>query len=100
MHRIEKLRSNIETLKDSLALDWSDLSTPLTGEQRVEIETHLEWCLTEMDWCLAEMKKLSQRLRDTIQLKYCRRFSPLSAWLSRNRDGHGLSRTRSCRRSW
>ena len=65
MNRIEKLRGNIETLKDSLALDWSDLSLPLTGEQRAEIENHLEWCLTEMDWCLAEMKKLSQRLRDT-----------------------------------
>jgi hypothetical protein len=66
MHRIEKLRSNIEILKDSLALDWSGLSMPLAGEQRVEIENHLEWRLTEMDWCLAEMKKLSQRLRDTI----------------------------------
>jgi hypothetical protein len=52
MNRIEKLRSNIETLKDSLAVDWSDLALPLTGEQRVEIENHLEWCLTEMDWCL------------------------------------------------
>jgi len=60
MNRIEKLRGNI-----SLALDWSDLSLPLPGGQRVEIETHFEWCLTEMDWCLAEMKKLSQRLRDT-----------------------------------
>jgi hypothetical protein len=66
MNRIEKLRGNIETLKDSLALDWSDLSLPLTGEQRAEIENHLEWCLTEMDWCLAEMKKLSQRLGDTV----------------------------------
>ena len=66
MNRIEKLRGNIETLKDSLALDWSDLALPLTGEQRIEIENHLERCLTEMDWCLAEMKKLSQRLRDTV----------------------------------
>ena len=66
MNRIEKLRGNIETLKDSLALDWSDLSLPLTGEQRIEVENHLEWCLAEMGWCLAEMKKLSQRLRDTI----------------------------------
>ena len=62
MNRIEKLRGNIETLKDSLALDWSDLAMPLSGEQRAEIEHHLEWRLTEMDWCLAEMKKLSQRL--------------------------------------
>jgi len=52
MNRIEKLRSNIETLKDSLAVDWSDLALPLTEQQRVEIENHLEWCLTEMDWCL------------------------------------------------
>ena len=52
MNRIEKLRGNIETLKDSLAVDWSDLALPLTEQQRVEIENHLEWCLTEMDWCL------------------------------------------------
>jgi len=64
MNRIEKLRGNIETLKDSLATDWSDLAHSLTDEQRIEIEDHLEWCLTEMGWCLAEMKKLSQRLRD------------------------------------
>jgi hypothetical protein len=64
MHRIEKLRTDIELLKDSLALDWSDLARSLTNEQRVDIENHLEWCLTEMSWCLAKMKTLSQRLRD------------------------------------
>jgi hypothetical protein len=56
MNRIEKLRGNIETLKDSLALDWSDLALPLADAQRIDIENHLAWCLTEMDWCLAEMK--------------------------------------------
>jgi hypothetical protein len=66
MNRIEKLRGNIESLRDSLAIDWGDLAMPLTGEQRAEIENHLEWCLTEMGWCLTEMKKLSQRLKDTI----------------------------------
>jgi hypothetical protein len=66
MNRIEKLRGNIESLRNSLAVDWSDLAMPLTGEQRAEIENHLEWCLTEMGWCLTEMKKLSQRLRDTV----------------------------------
>ena len=66
MNRIEKLRGNIESLRDSLALDWSDLAMPLTGEQRAEIENHLEWRLTEMGWCLTEMKKVSQRLRDTV----------------------------------
>jgi hypothetical protein len=55
MNRIEKLRSNIETLKNSLALDWSDLALSLTNEQRVDIETHLEWCLTEMSWCLGDV---------------------------------------------
>jgi hypothetical protein len=64
MHRIEKLRADIEVLKDSLALDWSDLAQSLTNEQRVDIENHLEWCLTEMGWCLAKMKTLSQRLRE------------------------------------
>jgi len=64
LNRIEKLRANIEHLKESLALDWDDLGRSLSDAQRSEIETHLEWCLTEMTWCLAEMKKLSQRLRD------------------------------------
>jgi hypothetical protein len=66
MNRIEKLRANIEILKDSLALDWSDLAHSLTDHQRVDIEDHLEWCLTEMGWCLAEMKKLSERLRGPV----------------------------------
>jgi len=56
MNRIEKLRGNIETLKDSLALDCSDLALPLADAQRIDIEDHLAWCLTEMGWCLAEMK--------------------------------------------
>jgi hypothetical protein len=63
MNGIEKLRSNIETLKDSLVEDWSDLALSLSNEQRIEIENHLEWCLAEMSWCLAEMKKLSARLK-------------------------------------
>jgi hypothetical protein len=66
MNRIEKLRANIEVLKDSLALDWSDLAQSLTNDQRVDIEDHLEWCLTEMGWCLTEMKKLSERLRGPV----------------------------------
>jgi hypothetical protein len=57
MNRIEKARGNIETLKDSLTLDWNDLALPLTATQRLDIETHLEWCLAEMSWCLADMKK-------------------------------------------
>jgi hypothetical protein len=65
MNRIEKLRDNIERLKDSLALDWNDLAKSLSDEQRIEIGHHLEWCLTEMTWCLSEMKKLSQSLRET-----------------------------------
>jgi hypothetical protein len=56
MNRIEKARGNIETLKDSLILDWKDLALPLTAAQRIDIETHLEWCLAEMSWCLADMK--------------------------------------------
>lgn len=64
MNRIEKLRGNIGRLKGSLVLDWDDLAQSLTDAQRREIETHLEWRLTEMTGCLAEMNKLSQRLRD------------------------------------
>jgi len=64
MHRIEKLRDNIERLKDSLTMDWNELAQLLTNEERTEVEEHLEWCLTEMTWCLTEMKTFSQRLKD------------------------------------
>jgi hypothetical protein len=60
MNRIDKLRRNIETLKDSLALDGPILLT----HSRTNVEEHLEWCLTEMGWCLTEMKRLSERLHD------------------------------------
>jgi hypothetical protein len=56
MNGIEKARGNIETLKDSLVIDWNDLALPLTGAERIDIETHPEWCLAEMSWCLADMK--------------------------------------------
>ena len=56
MNRIDKLRRNIETLRDSLALDWNDLILPLPAAQRVDIEIHIDWCLAEMSWCLMEMK--------------------------------------------
>jgi hypothetical protein len=56
MNRTDKLRGHIETLRDSLALDWKDLALPLAAAQRVDIEIHVEWCLAEMSWCLTEMK--------------------------------------------
>jgi hypothetical protein len=65
MNRIEKLRANIESLKDALTQDWGDLARSLTNVQRSDIESHFEWCLREMDWCLIEMKKLSQRLKES-----------------------------------
>jgi hypothetical protein len=64
MNRIEKMRRNIEALKDSLLLDWIDLAESPPDDQRADIEKHLEWCLTEMSWCLTEMKKLSERIRE------------------------------------
>jgi hypothetical protein len=64
MKRLEKMRRNIEALKDSLLVDWSDLATSPSPEQRAEIEAHLQWSVAEMGWCLAEMRKLSETLRE------------------------------------
>jgi hypothetical protein len=65
MNRIEKLRGTSNS--ERFAGHRLERSGPaLTGEQRIQSENHLEWCLREMDQCLAEMKKLSQRLRHTI----------------------------------
>jgi len=45
----EKLLRNIETLRNSLNLDWADLgSKNLSGAERREIETHLDWCIEEL----------------------------------------------------
>jgi hypothetical protein len=64
MKRLEKMRRNIEELKDSLLVDWSDLAASPSPPQRVEIEAHLQWCLAEMSWRLAQMRTLSETLRE------------------------------------
>jgi len=86
MNRIEKARGNIETLKDSLTLDWNDLlALPLTAAERIDIETHLEWCLAEMSWCLADMKnnlraaKAQTRIRASLRPFDTMRSAPAKA---------------------
>jgi hypothetical protein len=94
MNRIEKARGNIETLKDSLILDWNDLALPLTAAQRIDIETHLEWCLAEMSWCLADMKN-NLRVADaqTRPRALLRPFDPTrSSWSPAKAETDGVAR--------
>lgn len=45
----EKLIKNIETLKQSLRLDWRDLSaSQMSIEDRNNIKAHIKWCLSEL----------------------------------------------------
>ncbi|MGC2410892.1 MAG: hypothetical protein WA441_13085 [Methyloceanibacter sp.] len=45
----EKLLRDMKTLMESIKLDWSDVGTKaLTGEERTQIRTHIEWCIKEL----------------------------------------------------
>jgi hypothetical protein len=55
MTETEKLLRDIETLRESIQIDWDDLhSNPLREEERNIVRTHLEACQ-------AELKKLIER---------------------------------------
>jgi hypothetical protein len=56
MTETEKMLRDIQTLRESIQIDWADLATnPLREEERKHLRTHLELCQ-------AELKKLIQQL--------------------------------------
>jgi hypothetical protein len=56
MTETEKLMRHIETLRESIKIDWADLnSNPLREKEREDIRSHLEICQ-------AELKSLLDRL--------------------------------------
>jgi len=64
MNRIEKARGNIETLKDSLTLDWNDLALPLTAAQRIDIEWHPSCFIDAVRRCwIEDWRKVAIGLR-------------------------------------
>jgi hypothetical protein len=81
--RSPDLRGSIGTFKDSLALDWSDLALPITGEQPVEIENHFNG-----GWCLAKIN--SDPAPETLSKVRCcrRRGARPAADLLRDRPWH------------
>lgn len=49
MTETEKLLRDIQTLRESIQIDWADLdSNPLREEERKNIRMHLELCQTEL----------------------------------------------------
>lgn len=46
----EKLKRDIDTLRDSIKLDWQDLaSKQLTQDERKGLKEHIEWCSSELN---------------------------------------------------
>lgn len=55
----DQLRRDIETLKDSVRLNWRDIGTrQLSAQERAGIKQNIKWCLDEM-------KKLYDQLEST-----------------------------------
>ena len=43
------LQRDIETLKESIRLNWQDVNTPgLTTQEREDIRKNIKWCLDEL----------------------------------------------------
>ena len=56
MAEVEKLRADVDTLKESIQRDWVDMATkPMTKEERADLRQHIRLCIKEM-------KQLVQRL--------------------------------------
>lgn len=63
MTETEKLLRQIQTLKESIEVDWDDLaSNPVREDERKHIRTHLELCQAELKdlidrfWALEEKR--------------------------------------------
>lgn len=49
MTEVEKIRRNIETLRESMRLGWQEMAgTPTTPEERASLRKHLNWCAREI----------------------------------------------------
>jgi hypothetical protein len=49
MNEIEKLLRDIQSLRESIQIDWDDLySNPLREEERRDIRAHLQLCQVEL----------------------------------------------------
>ncbi len=49
MTETEKLLRHIQTVRESIKIDWADLdSNPLREEERKNIRLHIELCQTEL----------------------------------------------------
>ncbi|MFA6163137.1 MAG: hypothetical protein WC685_06890 [Methylobacter sp.] len=56
----EKLKRAIDTLRESIKLDWQDLaSKQLTTDERHGLRQHIEWCNSEL-------KNLYERLETEV----------------------------------
>lgn len=59
MKETEKLLRDINTLRESIKLDWKDLSTlQLTEKERSEIKQHIEWCQNELKDLFARLSTM------------------------------------------
>jgi type VI protein secretion system component VasK len=56
----EKIRRDIDTLVESMRLDWQDLSKgDLSAQERAGIREHLDWCIKELSELRARLDEVS-----------------------------------------
>ena len=55
----EKLQRDIDTLKESIRLNWNDIqATPLSMKEKQDLRDNIAWCTEELRSLLAQLDKL------------------------------------------
>lgn len=59
MNEKEKLIRDIDTLRESIRLDWQEIGTKsLTDEEKQGIRQHIGWCQNELDNLLKRLDSI------------------------------------------
>lgn len=62
MTEAEKLRRDIDALRESIRLDWADLAhLGLSPEERAGIHEHVNMCIQDLNALLAQLNTLNAK---------------------------------------
>lgn len=57
----EKLKRDIEALRDSIRLEWQDVEAKnLTEHERLDLMTHIKWCANELNLLLQKFEHVEK----------------------------------------
>ncbi len=57
----EKLKRDMEVLRESIRLEWQDVEArDLAGHERLDLMTHIKWCVNELSLLLQKFEHLEQ----------------------------------------